>query len=527
MPYREITVDAAWRTKVRAYLDPVQAARQSLYTARFDADLPTLCHRVAMREHVTTDWAFALWLDFRTYATRGNRRGPHTPNFIRYRRALKLLRAQTDWPTRTIHRRLRQAIALGFMTLQRCHGHRCLFWKGPQALLTHLRATFSSADDAYYRVHWLARKGDRYQGASERRTFLPEVISLRSRADLRAAMSAPLRIDSSLVHMGRTKQAAILGMSYRTGERRVKRSRKITHERVRPQYHELLRVRDAAQRNAAYAIINAARQAEVGGDIKSPLLLKQVSACGELTLVRQLPSISTNPRIKAFTGNDYPRRFARRVIDRDLRPVRRRSSLPTVTAEVPGRVAPRTMSVTTTERQYADQPVVEPPYPEPPPTAASQCYRLTDLIRNAKCPIHSLHRFLVDRSVTVRSFAVPYSQRDTYKPGDPLAISVRHFDRDAYTEAMIHSIYDWDPSLVAQQLGINQHAPAPPKAAYRERLHRDRPTLGYMRRLTGLRRPRRQVLLRTLGPMVFTHARHPRPTARDEVRPNLAYKSLS
>jgi len=517
MPYREITVDATWRTKVRAYLDPVQAAQQSLFTARFDADLPTLCHRVALREHVATDWAFALWLDFRTYATRGNRRGPRTPNFIRYRRALKLLRAQTDWPTRTIHRRLRSAIALGFMTLQRRHGHRCLFWKGPQALLTHLRATFSSAADEYYRVHWLARKGDRYQGASENRTFLPEVISLRSRADLRAAMSAPLRIDSSNVHMGRAKQAAILGMSYRSGERRVQRSRSITHERVRPQYHEIFRV-SPDQRDTVRALINAARKAEFGGDTKSPLLLKQVSASKDLVLVRQLPSISTNPRIHAFTGDDYQRRFARRIIDRDLRPARQRPSLPTATAAVSG-MAPRTMSVTTTERQYADPPVVEPPYPEPPPTAASQCYRLADMLRNAKCPIPSLHRFLADRSVTVRSYAVPYSQRATYQPGDPLAIRVRHFDRDAYTEAMIHSIYDWDPSLVAQQLGINQHAPAPPKAAYRERLHRDRPTLGYVRRLTGLRRPQRHVLLKVLGPAVFTHARHPRPTARDEVLP--------
>ena len=542
MAYAKIKVSKKLRAKVRLYLDPVQAAKLGLFTPRFDSELPTICHAIALEVGQPTDWAFAAWSLLRTWASRGTRRRTTTPNCLTYLTAAKVLTAAGRWQPRTVHQRLQDLVDLGFARCEIMHGERCLFWVSSSAILTHLRQRFPLAESIYSKLHWLARRGDRYLGSSQRRTFLPEIISFTSLARLRAALSQALRLDAAPVNMGRIKQAELLGCSETTNHRRVLTTRRQTHERIAPHYHQVYQApRDftpAQQHEVLQRIIQASRKAFVAGEVSSPLLVKQTG--DQIVLVRQLPSRSTNRRFYAFTGTDLKDRMTPRHRIQDLRPVIQpettqltRESNRTTTTER------RATSTSRPERLLVDQLATA--------TESSGSSRLAggldqstnqsakgaavvvgttvaeqsvtsnrvdrviepylyapDLRPVVDFPIANLHRHLCQSSLTVKRIYIT-NRTDTQQVGITVHLNC-HYERNAYTERLIDAVYDWDPELTNYSVGQDPLGPPPPRSAYKTR-RSGRPTLGYFRRFTKLRRPTRSALVTGLGPDCFSRVK--------------------
>jgi hypothetical protein len=499
MPYAKLRPPRALRRFVRELVDPVLACRNSQFTPRYDAALPTLCHRIAALTADATDWACTHWLILRTWASDATRLRTTSPNHASYAdAALVLAAAAPHRPARWIHRRLRELVTLGFAREELLHGERTLFWLSSPALLAHLRARWPDETAVFPTLRWLSRRGDRYHGASERRTFLPEIINCRSTRANRAALSVGLRVDAALVNLGRRKQAALLGSSLRTSHRRVARAKRDTHEHVKACYHKLWAppwtMPPAQQREIIERVIQASRKAYHNGEISSPVLLR--CAGPNFVLVRQLPSQSRNSRIYAFTGADYARRFAPRVRQQALRTP---GEVPVESSTVTRRaVTPSGMSTPLPENQSVDplpsrspRPAsVLPFYPTPTPVVQPHAEASTNL-----------HRHLHDRQLTVER-CYRTSRIATQQVNVPVRATL-HYTRDQYTERTIHALYDWDDTLLTAGLGEEAFGPAPPLRAYRQQLRAGRPTLGYFRQYAKLSRPRRHKLLATLGADCF------------------------
>lgn len=512
MPYRKRQPRRLLRQRVQLLLDPVQAIRQSQFTPRFAAELPSVCHRLALLTGQPTDWAFATWLLLRTYASDATQRRTTTPNHLRWSRAAAILAVASGWQPRTVQRRLRELVALGFATEETFHGRRCLFWVSSAALLRTLRQ-WPEAEEVYSKLHWLAQRGDRYGAASLRRTFLPEIISFRSRARLRAALSQAVRCDAAPVNLGRIKQAALLGIDHSTARRRVTRAmRRGRHEHLAAHYHKIWqapRGLPLAERQATLRrIIQASRKAYANGETPSPLLLKQQG--NELIVVRQLPSRSRNPYLYAFTGADYARRLAPRTKFQDLRPT------PRTVSAAPASDGSSSLSATSTalpETQLVD------PLASTTTTAHTlRAYEPTPCCQPqpaSNFPIASLHRHLRDRSLVVQRTFI--TNRVATEQEGITVHQTLHYERDQYTEQVVHALGDWDDGLIEAQLGVEALAPAPPSCAYHQQLRHGRPTLGYFRSYTRTNRPRRQTLLAQLGPDCFSQTKR-RYTPGERVR---------